>query len=208
MKGLNRISKMSLALLVTLLVATLLTTMTAFAQTETAEVIVVSSIGGTTTPAAGTYTYNYGDTIELTATALEGFKFQYWVIQGIYTPGHNVPPINFPENAEIDPEWVPDFPSPSTLAMDSLIMSTNPLKIICGYGYTYMYQPVFTPIATPAPGNNSVVIILSGLGGTTDPAPGTYTYLADQTVTLKATADSGFDFQYWIAKGAVAGHDT
>ena len=63
MKGLNRISKMSLALLVTLLVATLLTTMTAFAQTETAEVIVVSSIGGTTTPAAGTYTYNYGEYI-------------------------------------------------------------------------------------------------------------------------------------------------
>ena len=104
-----------------------------------------ASAGGTTNPEPGAYVYNYGATIQLQATANAGFKFLYWTISGSYTPNHNQPPINYPENAEADPEFVPTFPSPATVAQDSLITSTNPLTIICGYGYTYVYQPIFIP---------------------------------------------------------------
>jgi hypothetical protein len=171
--------------------------------TNTAVVAVIASTGGTSDPAPGTYTYNYGDTITLEATADSGFKFQYWVISGNYAPGHNVPPINYPEQAESDPNWVPDFPSQATVTEDSLVTSTNPLNIICGYGYTFAYQPVFTPV-TPTgstEGNDAVVVVLDALGGSTDPDPGTYRYLDGSTISLTATPDDGYDFQYWVAVG-------
>jgi hypothetical protein len=40
--------------------------------------------------------------------------------------------------------------------------------------------------------------MLSSIGGTTDPAPGTTSYNDGTTVTLTATPDSGYVFQYWV----------
>lgn len=86
-------------------------------------IIVKGSIGGTTNPSPGTYPTSENSAFSLTATSDEGFEFQYWVVSGSYTPGHGT------GNAEID----------------RLIVSKNPLSINCGYGYTYTYQPIFTP---------------------------------------------------------------
>jgi len=163
---------------------------------EVAIVLVVASVGGTTDPGPGVYEYPYGETINLEATANEGYKFLYWLIRGQYPPDHNVPPINYPENYEADPDWIPDFPDPSEATEDSLTTSTNPLNIICGYGYTYSYQPIFTPIAASDPGDNAIVIVLAAAGGTTNPSPGTYTYLPDETISLRATPEEGFEFEY------------
>ncbi len=180
----------------------------AFAQEQTAEVIIASSAGGTTTPGPGTYTYNYGDTIRLTAIPNAGFEFKFWIIIGNYSLGHNVPAITYPEG--VDPtteQYVPSFGSPSLRPIDSLVTSTNPLNVICGYGYTYTYEPIFTPVGAPSPGANAVAIILAAAGGTTNPNPGTYTYLANQTISLTATPDEGYQFQYWVAKSTTPGHD-
>jgi hypothetical protein len=40
--------------------------------------------------------------------------------------------------------------------------------------------------------------MLSSVGGTTDPVPGTTSYNDGTTVTLTATPDSGYVFQYWV----------
>jgi hypothetical protein len=198
---LNKASKYIAAFLVILLTS-MSVLMVANAQNETAEVIVVNSVGGTTDPEAGTYTYNYGEDITLTATASDGFKFQYWVIQGLYTPGHNIPSVNFPENYQADPNWVPSFPQPSETAMDSLIISTNPLKVKCGYGYTYIYQAVFTPTTAPPSTSDAIVVVLNSIGGTTNPGPGTYHYSNGSTISLTATPDSGYDFVQWVSVGS------
>jgi hypothetical protein len=59
---------------------------------------------------------------------------------------------------------------------------------------------VFEPVSsTPPAGENAVVVVLSATGGTTDLSPGIYTYTSDETISLTATPDSGFEFQYWIA---------
>jgi hypothetical protein len=208
---LSKLVKNSTAFLSILLASTVLLLALnpiAYAQEdETAEVIIVDSVGGSTDPEAGTYIYDYGEDIVLTATPYDGFEFAYWVVHGLYTPGHHTPPINYPENYYADPDWVPDFPSPREVAEDGLVISMNPLTIKCGYGYTYMYQAVFNPTSTP-PSTDAIVIVLDAEGGTTNPGPGTYTYLADQTVDLKATPSDGFEFQYWIATTTdVAGHD-
>lgn len=174
---------------------------------EVAIVVVVASVGGTTNPEPGVYKYNYAATITLEATPDTGYRFLYWSISGSYTPGHNQPPINYPVNAEEDPDYVPDFPDPSEVAEDSLILSTNPLQIICGYGYTYVYEPVFAPTTAPPATNDAVVVVLDSIGGSTNPEPGTYTYRDGSVINLEATPDSGYTFQYWVAVGE-DGHPT
>jgi hypothetical protein len=175
----------------------------------TANVVVAASVGGTTNPTPGNYIYNQGATINLQATPSSGYKFAYWTISGSYAPGHNSPPINYPENAVDDPNWVPTIPSPASVAQDSLLTATNPLKIICGYGYTFVYQPVFVPTTATAvsSSNDAVVTVLQSLGGASNPTPGTYQYSNGSAIVLKATADSGYTFQYWVATGS-DGHPT
>jgi hypothetical protein len=83
------------------------------------------------------------------------------------------------------------------------VTSTNPLNIICGYGYTYVYQPVFIP-TNPTPGvttNDAVVVVLDSIGGSTTPGPGTYYYADGDTITLTATPNSGYEFVTWVAVG-------
>jgi len=41
-----------------------------------------TSSGGTTIPAPGTYTYNYGSCVTVTASATSGYSFSYWILDG------------------------------------------------------------------------------------------------------------------------------
>jgi len=179
------------------------------APQEKAIILVVAALGGTTNPEPGTYTYDAYETITLEATPNSGFSFLYWIISGTYTPGHNQPPINYPENIDPeDPDYIPDFPDPSDEAEDTLVTSTNPLTVICGYGYTYVYQPVFvSTTAPPTPTNDAIVVLVGSIGGSTNPGPGTYYYADGSTISLTATPDAGYDFVQWIAVGE-DGHAT
>ncbi|MDY2943047.1 MAG: C10 family peptidase [Paludibacteraceae bacterium] len=47
------------------------------------------------------------------------------------------------------------------------------------------------------------VTIYTANGGTTDPAPDTYTLLENENMTITATADEGFVFTQWIVNGEV-----
>jgi len=81
------------------------------APEETAIALVVAALGGTTDPAPGTYTYNYAETITFKATPDSGYRFLYWIVSGSYTPGHNIPPIVYPDNVSVDdPDYLPAFP--------------------------------------------------------------------------------------------------
>jgi hypothetical protein len=114
-------------------------------------VIVADAVGGTTNPGAGTYTYPEGQTITLTATPDAGFEFLYWVISGSYRQGHNQQPVILPEQFADDPSFVPDLPQLDVTGIDSLVSTQSRLDIICGYGYAYTYQPVFTPMSADVP---------------------------------------------------------
>ena len=177
---------------------------------QEAFVTVLSAAGGATSPAPGTYRYPTGEWFNLTAVPFQGFRFLYWIISGTYVPGHNLPPIVYPD--PIPEDYVPALPNPATVGWDSLITSQNPLNVICGYGYNYQYQPVFAPIAAPTAGANlTVVVLLEALGGTsalseggvTQNAPGTYTHAAGAKLTLTAAPAEGYEFRYWIAKGPI-----
>jgi hypothetical protein len=200
---LNKTTKLKATFLLTLMISMslllILNSTIAMAQTNQAEVIIINSVGGSTDPVAGDYMYNSEDVINLTATPYDGFTFQYWVIQVLYTSGTNQPPVAIPGEGE---EPFPNLPSSTTLAQDTAILTQNPLHIICGYGYTIMYQAVFAPTTATVPGqgigNNAIVSVLASTGGTTTPKAGTYTYGNGSAINLKAVANDGFEFKYWI----------
>jgi hypothetical protein len=149
-----------------------------------AVVIVMPTIGGTVTPAAGMYTYPNGTAIVLQANPSPGYVFQYWVVSGASLSGH---PTGAPNQA-IDPDTgqvvvVPRPVEPKVLTgIDSLTFTTNPTHIICGYGYTYTYTAVFAqqasatspptataqPTATPQPTATATPTALA----TASPTPG------------------------------------
>jgi hypothetical protein len=211
---LNLNMKKTTAITLILLTATLMLASFASAQTSNQAIVtILPSTGGSTSPAPGTYNYDNGTTIVLTATPSNGFEFKYWVVSGEFTPGHTSGAANFvtdPNTGEII-----QLPRPiATGGIDSIVFTANPANITCGYGYTFSYQAVFAPVTggTPAPSpspqtspptsNDQIINILPSVGGTTSPAAGTHTYTNGQAATLQATANSGFSFHYWIVTGS------
>jgi hypothetical protein len=97
--------------------------------TTDAIVVVLASGGGTTTPAPGRYALANAASLKLTATPDSGWQFSHWVISGAST-NHGGAPVD-------------------------LTPTDNPYSVQHGYGYTYNYQAVFTPVGstepTPAP---------------------------------------------------------
>jgi hypothetical protein len=226
---LKKIEKsMTGALLALVLLASMTLLITTVSAQNQAVVVIPSSAGGTTSPGPGTYTYNEGETITLTATPDEGFEFAYWVASGSYTPGHEDGVLNEVLIGEEtgDPEVTfPRFPAPTGL--DALVFTINPLNILCGYGYTYKYQAVFTPVTftvtpptplspdelsytpgVPAITYDTIVELVSSTGGTTNPSPGKYAFVDLQQITMTAVPNQNFEFQYWVVKGDyLPGHD-
>jgi hypothetical protein len=227
-----KLAKYFTALLLILLASTLLSSLTlsAYGQDEVifpetptfplpsesqAEVILITTAGGTTNPAPGTYYYYNSTVIKLTAVPDQGYAFSNWEIQGAFTPGHSVPQLIIPPvdasaliSGDVE-QVIPNLPTPS--AYDSLSPTQNPLYIVCGYNYTYQYQAVFVPITPTGTEQrvDAVVVLKDSVGGAVDPVPGTYTFADGESFTMTATPDEGQEFLYWIATGSgVAGHES
>lgn len=89
---------------------------------------ILPSVGGTTDPGPGNYTYSEGGARAiLTATAEPGWQFSCWVFSGPYMGGHQ-PGV-----------------------MESNQIYANPADVTHNYdygGYTYTYQAIFVPSST------------------------------------------------------------
>ncbi len=102
-------------------------------------VVVLAGVGGTTSPAPGTYALANAASLDLTATASSGFVFHNWIIGGSPMNGHGGYSFT-------------DTPT------------ANPYNVNHGYGNTYTYQPVFVPTgssvtttgSTPTPSPSSM----------------------------------------------------
>ena len=86
-------------------------------------VVVLAGIGGTVSPAPGTYALASASSFALTATPLSGWTFDHWIIGG--TPMNDHGSYSFTDTP-----------------------TNNPYTVTEGYGNTYSYQPVFSPIST------------------------------------------------------------
>lgn len=95
-------------------------------QSADAVVVVLPSAGGTTNPGPGIYALANATQLTLTAVPASGWQFSHWVISGGPMTGHG------------------GFPFTAT-------PTDNPYNVDHGYGYSYDYQPVFTPIGSTEP---------------------------------------------------------
>jgi hypothetical protein len=145
-----------------------------------ATVIMVDTIGGTTTPVAGTTTYADGTSVTFTATADAGFAFQDWIFAtadgaNTVTDASITIPVTGGTTYTIQANFVPLQIPPNGVAV--------------------------TNFATAA-----TVVVLSSAGGTTNPVPGSYA-LADATsLNLTAIPDNGWTFSHWIISGPGLSH--
>lgn len=87
-------------------------------------IIIYPSTGGVTTPAPGTYALADASNFNLYAKPNSGWAFSYWTICGT-NASHGTTPVN----------WTP---------------TDNPYNVNHGYGDTYRYQAIFTPIGSSA----------------------------------------------------------
>ncbi len=127
---------------------------------KTYKLTVITTVGGTTSPVPGTYTYNEGTNVQVTAVPDTNYKLAYWGLNG-----SNVGSIN-----------------PITVTMDNNYELTAYFALI-----TY------------------TLTITSTTGGTTNPAPGTYTYPSGSYAEVTAIPSANYFFDHWILDGSDAG---
>lgn len=149
------------------------------AQTN-ATVNVLDSIGGSTDPAPGTYTYNGGTPVTFTANPGVGTDvpatFSFWVI---------------------------------TSNGETRVVTDNPVSFPVTGGVTYNVQAIFTVIVPIQSLNLSsglataaIVVVLPAAGGTTIPGPGTYALANASALQLTAMPNNGWQFSHWVISGS------
>jgi hypothetical protein len=172
---------LTLTLLVALALAALSPTLLSVNAQTQATVIMLDSIGGTTTPAAGTTTYPDGTQVTLSATAQDvSFNFGYWIIS-------------------TDTSSVTITDNPVTI----------PVSAGTTYTIQAVFNPIQAPAGGSIPSNlatAAIIVVLPSAGGTTSPAPGTYAIDNAANVNLTAMANSGWQFSHWTICGTNTNH--
>ncbi len=144
-----------------------------------ATVNIATATGGTTQP-SGTTSHPFATALTVTATADSTHAFQNWIISQ----------------------------SGST---NDIIISENPLKLAAAGQMTI--TPVFVVPQSipgrPLPGDissSAIVVLLPSAGGTTNPAPGTYSLANAEKFDLTAMPSQGWQFLHWTICGPDTGH--
>jgi hypothetical protein len=144
-----------------------------------ATVNVLESIGGSTDPLPGTYNYNDGTQVTLTATPDQDLVFVTWLIS---TDASN--------DTAVDNPYLLNVTGGVTYSVSAVFAQLTP--------------PTFPnpPIPTPAdPSIYGFVTILQASGGRTQPAEGTYYFTSVYKLKLTAIVQSGWKFSYWVISG-------
>ncbi|MGQ9641520.1 MAG: InlB B-repeat-containing protein, partial [Candidatus Bathycorpusculaceae bacterium] len=194
---------------------------------------ITATTGGTTNPAPGTYTYPGGTVVQVTATPNTGYRFDHWVLNGssagsanpisilmngsytlqaVFAETHTLV-ITVSEGGTTNPApgtYLYDAPTYVTVTAISYanyrfdhwvydgedIGSANPVTVYVGSSHTL--HAVFTLITY-------TLKVETTTGGTTNPAPGTYTYPNGTTVQVTAIPSSGYTFDHWELNGSSVG---
>lgn len=143
---------------------------------STANVTILSSIGGTTSPGPGLQTYSNGASDTFTATPDGGYFFNHWILLNTATGT-----TDYNDN-------------PLTVSLAAGTYTLQPV---------FEAFNVTIPIPVPAPPTttDAVVIVLYGTGGTTTPGPGTYLLANAASLNLMATPLNGWKFDHWLIGG-------
>jgi PKD repeat protein len=208
-------------------------TLKAFFAQVTHTLNITATAGGTTDPTPGTYVYINGSYATVTALPSANYMFDHWVLDD--SPAGSANPINVLMDRDHTLHAVfaiinytltitttsggTTNPSPSTYIyasgslvevlaipdvnykfirweLDGANITANPITILMNKSYTL--HAVFQLLTYR-------LTILSSMGGTTDPAPGTYTYTNGTYASVTAIPDAHYLLNYWLLDGNPAG---
>jgi hypothetical protein len=146
-----------------------------------ATVTIIDSIGGTTNPTPGTYQYNDGTSVTVTAVPTDsGFVFANWIIS-----------TNSESRVAFETPLTFTVASGSTYTIQAVFQVVQPI------GVTNLPQNL---------SNAAVIEVLAAAGGTTSPPPGLYAFDNATSVNLTAVPDSGWTFSHWVISGELTSH--
>ncbi len=176
--------------------------------------------GGTTNPVPGTYTYDEGAAVSISATASAGNRFGSW--SGDASGTTNPVSVTMNSDKTVTANFVRQYtltiaagaggttnPSPGTYTYDEGTAVSIQATAASGYrfgSWSGDASGTANPISVTMNGNKTVtadfirrytLTITSGVGGTTNPDPGISTYDEGTAVVLTATASAGYRFGSW-----------
>ena len=191
------------------------------------------SAGGTTTPSHGNYSYPAGSSISVGASPSPGYLFDHWTLDGadagsslslsvladknhtlqatfvrivqltiVASTGGATSPstgvYNYTQGTIVQVTVSPDanYVLTGWLVDNSMVNATGEILVQMDTDHTI--QAVFVQVTF-------TLAIPSVQGGTTSPPSGTYTYTNGTNVSVNATANAGYAFNYWVLDGQNAG---
>jgi len=195
-----------------------------------------STIGGTTDPAPGTYTYSAGTEATVTVTPEENYHVDHWELDGENAGSQNPIAITMDANHTLhavfqemkytltitttsggttDPTPGEYIYSAGTQVPVSAIPDTN--NLFDHWKLDGENAGTTSPIEVLMNSNHTLhatfrlltynLTIWTTTGGTTDLEPGTYTYVNGTYASVTAIPDTHFLLDYWLLDGDPAGSD-
>lgn len=148
------------------------------AQTQ-ATVVISDSIGGSTDPAPGTYNYDDGTPVILTATpdTAAGYSFGQWIIS-----------TDDSSETQSDNSY-------------TLTVTGNVNYTVTALFLLPANEPIFPSSSLLPAQSKAVLVVLHSVGGHTDPGEGSYFTANLNTFKLSAIPDSGWTFSKWVVSG-------
>jgi uncharacterized repeat protein (TIGR01451 family)/uncharacterized repeat protein (TIGR02543 family) len=181
---------------------------------------IVAGAGGTTNPVPGTYLYDEGASVSISATAAAGYRFGSW--SGDATGSTNPVSVTMNGNKTVTANFIRQYtliiaagsggttsPVPGTYTYDEGTSVSIQATAATGYrflGWSGDASGTANPTAITMNGDKTVtanfmrqytLTIAAGAGGTTSPVPGTYIYDEGISVSVQATASAGSRFGNW-----------
>jgi hypothetical protein len=151
--------------------------------------LTIQTVGGygTTNPSAGSYTIPQGSPVTLSASPLSGYVFKQWQTGSAAFVSYS-PTISVTVSQSITYVAVFEVASSPTPTPTTMPTPTP----------TPVPTPTQTPTPTPTPTPQVTLNIGKSGSGAITPVAGTYTYNIHSSVTIYATAASGYQFDYWL----------
>jgi len=176
--------------------------------------------GGTTNPAPGTYSYDTGTVVALEGVALAGYRFSNW--SGDASGEVNPTSVTMDGDKTVTANFIRQYtltiavteggttnPKPGTYTYDAGTRLRIVATALHGYRFAYWSgraSGTSSSIVIMMNGNKRVtahfiqgytLTISAGMGGTTNPVPGIYTYDLGTSVSIKAIPAAGYEFAAW-----------
>ncbi len=181
---------------------------------------------GTTTPAVGTITYAAGTVVTVTAIPAAGYEFVNWT-GDVANPNNITTTVTMNSNKTVtanfrrlqytltmqvnEAGWGTTSPAVGTHSYNSGDIVSILAEPNSGYRFVNWTGDVANPNSASTTvtmnGNKTVranferiqynLTVQAGTGGTTTPAPGTYTYFSGDIVSLTAVPSAGYNFVRW-----------